>query len=235
MRTSRSHRRLCFAVGIYASFSSAMASDETREPVDILIPPWNAVGMVNTAAYGRCTGVLIGQNLAVTAAHCLYNRRTGRYAVPSSTHFVLGYNRGRYVHNTVVRKINVSADYDPLSPTNWMADWALIELVDPAPSSINPIKNSAIPLTTGTKLTAAGYAQDRAYALTSAQDCPFVEGDTRTVVARCALPHGYSGGPLFDMSGKLVGLTIATGKQANGITIMYAVRPDAWSGSSPVD
>ena len=37
------------------------AGGNGRERVDIIAPPWNAVGQVNTTAYGRCTGILIGR------------------------------------------------------------------------------------------------------------------------------------------------------------------------------
>jgi hypothetical protein len=46
--------------------------------------------------------VVIEQDQVLTAAHCLFNRRTGRFLPPSSLHFLLGYQRGEYKAHALV-------------------------------------------------------------------------------------------------------------------------------------
>jgi len=40
-----------------------------------------AVGRINTGTGTYCTGALIRQDIALTSAHCLFNRRTGRWLI----------------------------------------------------------------------------------------------------------------------------------------------------------
>ena len=76
---------------------------DDRVLVDSVAYPWSAIGRVNKAIGGFCTGALIAPRQVITAAHCLWNKRTGRWLDASSIHFVAGYRRGGYLrHGKVV-------------------------------------------------------------------------------------------------------------------------------------
>ena len=54
--------------------------------------PWRAIGKLQAASENfrkTCTGSLVGPALVLSAAHCLFNPRTGRFFPPGSVHFLL--------------------------------------------------------------------------------------------------------------------------------------------------
>ncbi|WP_062017240.1 serine protease [Aureimonas sp. AU4] len=201
----------------------------TRHRVDISAPPWNAVGQVNTAAYSRCTGILISRQMAVTAAHCLFNRAAGRFLAPSSVHFVLGYDRGAYAFQTVASEIRMDPAQDGTRTlVAAPRDWAVLVLADAAPISITPLPVADVEPETGAELSAAGFGRDRAYALTVAHDCRSMGLTAPDLLAmRCPVIQGYSGGPVLNGAGELVGITVAGTKTRDG-DVALAVASGAW-------
>ncbi|NOX74649.1 MAG: trypsin-like serine protease, partial [Alphaproteobacteria bacterium] len=56
---------------------------------------WEAVGRVNLVGTGFCTGALIAPNLVLTAAHCMYDKRTGERVKTENVEFLAGWRDGR--------------------------------------------------------------------------------------------------------------------------------------------
>ena len=69
---------------------------DERIIIDSSAYPWQAVGRVNRRIGGHCTGVLIASDRVLTAAHCLWNKRTKRWLTPEALHFLADYSRGDY-------------------------------------------------------------------------------------------------------------------------------------------
>jgi hypothetical protein len=44
-----------------------------------------------------CTGSVVGPALVLSAAHCLFNPRTGLFFPVGSVHFLIGYEGGSYL------------------------------------------------------------------------------------------------------------------------------------------
>jgi hypothetical protein len=49
-----------------------------REIVDANTYPWSSIGKIGTRGQ-TCTGVVVGANQVLTAAHCVYNKAAGRF------------------------------------------------------------------------------------------------------------------------------------------------------------
>ena len=89
--------RALLAATIFSQIIAASAgAADPRLTVDPNNPPWNAIAKVQTNIGVRCTGALIAPAMVLTAAHCLYNRRTRALLQPVSLHVLLGYERGAY-------------------------------------------------------------------------------------------------------------------------------------------
>src|SRR5271156_5067650 len=63
---------------------------DRRVAVDPGQPPWDAIAKVQTNIGTRCTGALIARATVLTAADCLYNRRTRALLQAGSLHVLLG-------------------------------------------------------------------------------------------------------------------------------------------------
>jgi len=55
---------------------------------------WQAVGRINMEGAGFCTGALIAPDLVLTAAHCMYFKRTGKPIPANKIHFLAGWRKG---------------------------------------------------------------------------------------------------------------------------------------------
>jgi V8-like Glu-specific endopeptidase len=165
---------------------------------------WEAVGRLDLANRGFCTATLIAHDLVLTAAHCLFDKATGRRVNPEDITFLAGWRNGRAVAYRGVRRDVVHPDY-VFSGTGQVDrveyDLALLQLDHPIRlPSITPF------LTHGrdngfTQVGVVSYAKDRANVPSLQEVCPVLARQPGMLVMGCSVDFGSSGAPVFVMDG----------------------------------
>jgi len=185
-----------------------------RIEVDARSAPWNAVAKIQTNIGTKCTGVLIAPTLVLTAAHCLYNRRTRALLGPGSLHVLFGFRQGSYLWHGLVTRYVIAQEFDGEQPAvRPDADWARLEL-GASPPGIKPLPIAGdVPLA-NTPIMLPGFSQDRSQVLL-AERCRttgiLMNNGRSLLTHNCATPHGTSGAPLLmrhEDSWTVVGLNV---------------------------
>ncbi|NCO22376.1 MAG: trypsin-like serine protease [Rhodobacterales bacterium] len=160
---------------------------------------WDAVGRLNLGEGSFCTGALIAADLVLTAAHCLYDKRTGRRFEASEIEFLAGWRNGRAEAYRGVRRAIAHPDYDITDKEmgRIAQDLALIQLDRPIRNSrIAPFATHARPRA-GDRVGVVSYAHDRAERPSLQEMCHVLARQAGALILSCDVDFGASGAPIF--------------------------------------
>ena len=165
---------------------------------------WEAVGRLDMAGTGFCTGTLIAADLVLTAAHCVFDRRTGKVLQPERITFRAGLRDGISVAERKALQIVVPPDYVPLSGftlDNVRRDVALLRL-DRAIVSTDAdpfvLYSGSSP---GGDVSVASYGKGRSGAISRQRQCRVLASQNDLMMFDCNVTFGSSGAPVFTRYG----------------------------------
>lgn len=187
----------------------SLPGNDHRKIVDSTQAPWRAVGRLNNRLGSHCTATVIAPKRLLTAAHCLWNKRTGKYLPPQSLHFVAGWSKGDYLFDSKITAIHPAPNYAAQKPGSMNAfthDWAIVDLLDdpvPVTGLIRPVGFGKSPFQ-ARKVKAgpyiqAGYSADKRHVLTAHAGCAIwgIDPKRKLALHSCNALPGDSGSPII--------------------------------------
>ena len=190
--------------GLIATGATAQSSGLARltDRDDLL--GWEAVGRLDMAGAGFCTGTLIASDLVLTAAHCVYHPGSKKLVEAGQLMFRAGLRDGTSIAESAISQIATHPGYDPngvFDGDNIRHDVALLRLKQP----INTSQADPFVLHDGrigqSTVSVVSYGEGRAEALSRQRECKIVGTFGDIMAFDCNVTFGSSGAPVFARTG----------------------------------
>lgn len=196
------HRWMSFSLMVAVVASAALAQDAAVKRLDsgVDATAWEAVGRLDLAGEGFCTGALIAPDQVLTAAHCLIDKETSQPIDPGRIEFLAGWRNGRASAYRRVRRAVIHPDYAQngrLAAGDVRNDLAVLELEHPIQNGrIKPFETSTQP-EEGAEVGVVSYSKAQAEAPSLQEVCKVLTSREGILVTSCMVDFGSSGAPIF--------------------------------------
>ncbi|MBQ4823594.1 trypsin-like serine protease [Leisingera sp. HS039] len=186
----------CLSLGM----PDGVAADDSRSNVRSM-EGWEAVGRLNISNKNMCTGALVAPDLVLTAAHCLFDPRTGARVDPSTIRFEAGLSGRQAValRQVVKAVMHPQYRYRPAGTHQIGSDLAVLKLDRPiSRSQVQPLTMSS-GAARGDILGVLSYTRRHATRPNLERSCSVLARQSRTLVMSCLVDFGASGSPVLEM------------------------------------
>ncbi|MGC9419603.1 MAG: trypsin-like serine peptidase [Rhodovulum sp.] len=188
---------------------------------------WEAVGRLDQAGGGFCTGVLVAPDLVLTAAHCLFDR-TGQRVDPARLTFRAGLSEGTAIAEVPGRRAVIHEGYRPDDPdamARLRADAALVQLARAIPAAVAAPFAPGRAVGKGGRISVVSYARGREDALSWQRGCTVLDRARGVYAFSCDVWFGSSGAPVFENSSgraRIVSI-VSAGNREGGETVAFGL------------
>ena len=188
------------ALGVLLPIAAAAQSTGLRAlDTDHEARGWEAIGRLETGI-GFCTATLIAPDLVLSAAHCVYDMRTGAALAPEKFTFRAGLRNGKAAATRKIARIAAHPGFAPsgaFTGQNVQHDLALLQLAERIPThEIDPFILHDDRVRPG-EVSVVSYGRGRANLQSRQRQCHMLERQGPLLAFDCDVTNGSSGAPVF--------------------------------------